>query len=138
MRQSPSTEVKDSCRVRGAEFGHEQTFSMTIQLPAVYRSFIDTHGLFEGFSAMAHEERDVILWGKDEVTNANAEIEVDVYAPGYVAFAGNGGGEVYAFDATGAVFMLPMIGMEPAAAIHVAKDFLEFARGFQSVAAPGE
>lgn len=111
---------------------------MTIQLPAVYRAFIDTNGLFEGLFATAHEERYVILWGEDEVASANAEIEVDVYAPGYVAFGGNGGGEVYAFDATGSVFMLPMIGMEPAAAIHVAENFLEFARGFQRVAAPDE
>jgi hypothetical protein len=111
---------------------------MTIQLPAAYRAFIETNGLFEGFFVTAHEERYVILWGEDEVTSANAEIEVDAYAPGYVAFAGNGGGEVYAFDSTGAVFMLPMIGMEPAAAIHVAGNFLEFARGFQGVAAPDE
>ncbi len=111
---------------------------MTIQLPAVYRAFIDSNCLFEGFVATAYEERYVILWGEDEVISANAEIEVDVYAPGYVAFAGNGGGEVYVFDSTGAVFMLPMIGMEPTAAIHVAADFLEFARGFQRVAAPGE
>ena len=40
---------------------------MTIQLPAVYRAFIDTNGLFEGFFATAHEERYVILWGEDEV-----------------------------------------------------------------------
>lgn len=63
---------------------------MTIQLPAAYRAFIETNGLFEGFFVTAHEERYVILWGEDEVTSANAEIEVDVYAPGYVAFAGNG------------------------------------------------
>lgn len=111
---------------------------MTIQLPATYRAFIDTNGLFEGFVATANEERYVILWGEDEVTSANAEIEIDVYAPGYIAFAGDGGGEVYVFDAKGAVLMLPMIGMDPTAAIHVAGDFLEFARRFQRVTAPGE
>ena len=111
---------------------------MTIQLPAVYRVFIDTNGLFEGIVITAAAEYYVVLWGEDEVTRANAEIEVDVYAPGLVAFAGNGGGEVFAFDAAGAVFMLPMIGIEPDAAIHVAGDFIEFARGFQRAAPPGE
>lgn len=55
---------------------------------------------------------------------------MDGSAPGFVAFAGNGRGEIYAFDAVGAVFMLPMIGMEPGAAIKVTDDFLELARGF--------
>jgi len=55
-----------------------------------------------------------------------------------VAFAGNGGGEIYAFDTVGAVFMLPMIGMEPEAAIKVADDFLELARGFQRAVSSGK
>jgi hypothetical protein len=111
---------------------------MTIQLPDVYRDFIDTNGLFEGFAGTADDEQYVILWGEDEVATANAEMEVDVYAPGFVAFAGNGGGEIYAFNEVGAVFMLPMIGMEPGAAIKLAADFLEFARGFQREPAPGK
>jgi hypothetical protein len=104
---------------------------MTSPLPAVYRAFIGTNGLFEGFVAMEDAEHYVILWGEDEVTSANKEIEVQMYAPGFVAFAGDGGGEIYAFDEAGAVFMLPMIGMESGAAIKLSGDFLEFAQGFQ-------
>lgn len=111
---------------------------MTIQLPAVYRVFIDTNGLFEGFAVLLGEEHYVILWGEDEVSTANSEMKVDVYAPGFVAFAGNGGSEIYAFDTVGAVFMLPMIGMEPEAAIKVADDFLELARGFQRAVSSGK
>lgn len=117
------------------EIGQKQTFLMTIQLPDVYRDFIEMNGLFEGFAGTAEEEQYVILWGEDEVATANADMEVGVYAPGYVAFARNGGGELYVFDEVGAVFMLPMIGMAPDAAIKLADDFLEFAREFQRDAA---
>lgn len=111
---------------------------MTIQLPAAHRAFIDTNGLFEGFAVLSGEEHYVILWGEDEVASANSEMDMDGYAPDFVAFAGNGGGEIYVFDAVGAVFMLPTIGMEPEAAIGVADDFLEFARGFQQAASSGK
>lgn len=111
---------------------------MTIQLPSVYLDFINTNGLFEGFAIAAGEDHYVVLWGEDEVASANAEIAVPVCAPGFVAFAGNGGGEVFAFDETGAVVMLPMIGMASEAAIRVASDFPEFARGFQNKSAAGE
>ena len=117
--------------------GHNETFPITIPLPSIYRDFIDTNGLFEGFISLAGEEQYVILWGEDEVATSNTEMEVGVYAPGFVAFAGNGGGEIYAFDEAGAVFMLPMIGMEPGAAFKVADDFLELAQGFQRTASPG-
>lgn len=124
--------------MRPVTVGHNRTFPMTIQLPAVYRVFIDTSGLFEGFAVLSDEEHYVILWGEDEAATANSEMDVDVYAPGFVAFAGNGGGEIYAFDTVGAVFMLPMIGMEPEAAIKVADDFLELARGFQRAMSSGK
>ncbi|WP_431514569.1 hypothetical protein [Variovorax sp. DAIF25] len=109
---------------------------MSIQLPAVYRVFIATTGLFEGFVSVADEEHRIILWGEDEATTANSELHVSEYAPAFVGFAGNGGNEIYAFDKTGAVFMLPMIGMDSNAAIRRADDFLELARGFQRPASP--
>jgi hypothetical protein len=60
----------------------------------------------------------------------NDDIEIYQRAPGYLAFAGNGGGEVLAFDEYGAVFMLPMIGMEPQYALKVANTFGELASRF--------
>ncbi len=83
-------------------------------------------------------EHDIILWDDDEASSANTALQVDLCAPGFVAFAGNGGGEVFAFDMAGAVFMLPIIGMEPGAATKVAGDFLELARGFKREITPGE
>ena len=52
-------------------------------------------------------------------------------APGFLAFAGNGGGEVLVFDATGAVYTLPLIGMEPQYAIKIADSLAEFADTFE-------
>jgi hypothetical protein len=54
-----------------------------------------------------------------------------VHAPGFLAFAGNGGGEVLAFDAIGAVYMIPLIGMEAEQAIKIADSFAEFAETFE-------
>ena len=110
---------------------------MTSHLPAAYRAFINANGVFEGFVVTDDEVQYIILWAEDEVTTANAEMEVGAYAPGFVAFAGNGGGEIYAFDEAGAVFMLPMIGMAPDVAIKVADDFPGLVRGFQRGAALG-
>ncbi|MGC4397636.1 SMI1/KNR4 family protein [Hydrogenophaga crocea] len=111
---------------------------MTIELPPAYRAYVAASGLFEGIVATAKGDHDIILWGADEVASGNRELEVELYAPGFVAFAGNGGGEVFAFDKDGAVFMLPTIGMEPDAAIQVASDFLTLAKGFKREAALGE
>jgi hypothetical protein len=111
---------------------------MTIELPPSYLAYVAESGLFEGIVVTAKGEHDIILWSADEVASGNRELGVELYAPGFVAFAGNGGGEVFAFDKIGAVFMLPMIGLEPEAAIQVASDFLALAKGFRPEAALGE
>lgn len=111
---------------------------MTIELPPEYRAYVAANGLFEGIVATAKGNHDIILWGDDEVVSANTALEVDLCAPGFVAFAGNGGGEVFAFDEAGAVFMLPLVGMDPEAATKVAGGLLELARGFKREVAPDE
>nr|WP_216599710.1 SMI1/KNR4 family protein [Cupriavidus sp. HPC(L)] len=69
----------------------------------------------------------VALWSLDEIDVNNADVEINVYAPGFLAFGGDGGGELLAFDHTGAVFMLPMIGMAPDCAIRIADSFSDLA-----------
>lgn len=102
---------------------------MTIALPDDLKHFIAAKGLFEGFTC--NETAGYVeLWSIDDIPARNAEIEIDVCAPGYLAFAGNGGGEVLAFDEVGAVYMLPLIGMEPDQAIKVSDSFCEFAETF--------
>lgn len=68
------------------------------------------------------------LWPTDKVTQYNAEYGVPEYAPGFLCFGTNGGGELLAFDQSGAVVCLPAIGMEPRYATPVADSWAEFER----------
>jgi hypothetical protein len=92
---------------------------MTITLPDDLKQFITEHGLFEG-STRNDSPGYVELWAIEDIPQENMAIEMEVYAPGFLAFAGNGGGEVLAFDAVGAVYMIPLIGMEVEQAIKMA------------------
>jgi hypothetical protein len=103
---------------------------MTVTLPDDLKHFIAERGLFEGFTRSDHPGY-VELWAIEDIPQQNGAIEIDAYAPGFLAFAGNGGGEVLAFDAAGAVYMLPLIGMEPDQAIKVADSFSKFAETFE-------
>ena len=105
---------------------------MTPSLPAEYVQFLAAHGAFEGFTS--GEPGYIALWALAELSGNNLDIEIERYAPGYVAFAGNGGGEVLAFDASGTVYMLPLIGMEPRYAVKVAERFAELAARFKLAA----
>jgi hypothetical protein len=99
-------------------------------IPSDYRNYIQENGLFEGFTVDGARPGYVILWALDKIAGSNSDIEIEMHAPGFLAFAGNGGGEVLAFDEQGSVFMLPLIGMGPKVAIRIADNFPEFALGF--------
>jgi len=103
---------------------------MTVTPTDDLKHFIAKHGLFEGFTRNDSPGY-VELWAIEDIPQQNAAIEMDAYAPGFRAFAGNGGGEVFAFDAAGAVYMIPLIGMEPKQAIKIAGSFSEFAETFE-------
>lgn len=103
---------------------------MLPSIPSDYTNYIREDGLFEGFTADEARPGYIVLWALDEIAGNNSDLEIEMYAPGFIAFAGNGGGEVLAFDEKGSVYMLPLIGMEPEAAIRIADNFQEFARGF--------
>ncbi|MFP3756239.1 hypothetical protein SB751_20295 [Cupriavidus sp. SIMBA_020] len=103
-------------------------------LPSIPRQYIDylaAHGVFEGFTLEGARPGYVALWPVKEIAGNNSDVEVETYAPGFLAFAGNGCGELLAFDPTGAVFMLPMIGMAPECAIRIADSFLDLAMRFE-------
>ena len=105
---------------------------MTPSLPAEYGQFLAAHGAFEGFTS--GEPGYIALWALAELPGNNSDIQIEKYAPGYLAFAGNGGGEVLAFDASGTVYMLPLIGMEPRYAVKVANSFGELVARFELAA----
>jgi hypothetical protein len=98
---------------------------LPIPIPADYVEYIKSTGPLEGLTQEDAEPGYVVLWSFEEIEKNNSEVEIEFYAPGYVAFGGNGGGELLVFDGAGAVFMLPMIGMEPDAAIRIAENFQE-------------
>jgi hypothetical protein len=62
-----------------------------------------------------------IIWEPENIKEYNKDYELAEYAPGFVAFGSNGGGELLVVDEKGAVFTLPAIGMEPEVAIKIAE-----------------
>ncbi len=98
---------------------------MKIALPDDYWAYLESdevvaEGFADGFPGY------FVLWHPDEVEKNNEEIHVASYAPGFLGFGTNGGGEMLAFDEKGVVYALPMIGMEPRYAEKVAESWTEF------------
>ncbi|WP_423380283.1 SMI1/KNR4 family protein [Burkholderia sp. LMG 32019] len=101
-------------------------------IPIQYVDYLATHGVFEGFTQDGSEPGYIVLWPVDEISQNNADVEIATFAPGYLAFATNGGGELLAFDLAGAVFMLPMIGMASENAMPIADSFQDLAAHFET------
>lgn len=68
------------------------------------------------------------IWPEDEMEQYNKDYLVETYAPGFYGFAGNGGGEMFAFGPDGAVYALPLIGMDAKVAKRLADSWAEFER----------
>lgn len=98
-------------------------------LPDSYTEFLNNRGAFEGFTD--GQPGYIAMWKHEELTEFNRDLSVSELAPGFIAFAGNGGGDVLAFDTAGEVFMLPMIGMESRYANRIADSFSELVARFQ-------
>lgn len=73
------------------------------------------------------------LWPAEEVASQNAGYGVTELLPGFLAFGSNGGGEMLAFDAAGAVYAVPFIPMSVAEAQRIAPNFLDLVRAFGHV-----
>ena len=65
------------------------------------------------------------LWHPGEVEALNQSYQVAEYAPGFLGFGSDGGGEMLAFDAAGAVFKIPFVGMAPEEAQKIADSWIE-------------
>ena len=103
---------------------------MLPEIPSQYVEYLDANGAFEGLTTDEDSPGYVALWTIEEIPEHNRDIDVEALAPGFIAFAGNGGGEVLAFDTSGIVYMLPMIGMASDCAIRVADNFQSLAERF--------
>jgi hypothetical protein len=96
-----------------------------MSLPPSYLSFVRQHNGGDGFVG----ENYLSLWKIEELAQFNADYEVHEYAPGFLFFASNGGGEGYAFDTTVDTFpvhIIPFIGMSRNVAITVSDSFEAF------------
>ena len=51
------------------------------------------------------------LWPEGKIEGFNIDYAVAEFAPGFVGFGSNGGGEMLAFDGEHRVYSLPFIGM---------------------------
>ena len=99
-------------------------------IPNDYVEYIKATGAYE---CNTHEDAQpgyAVLWSFEEIAQGNSDIEIETYAPGFIAFGGDGGGELLVFDGTGAIFMLPMVGMQPDCAIRIAENFQELVSRF--------
>ena len=68
----------------------------------------------------------VILEPLEHVDKFNRDIEINKYAPDYLAFGSDGGSEVFAFDKAGAIHLMPMIGMSPNDAIKISDSWKNY------------
>lgn len=98
---------------------------METRIPPEYLEFIALHGAIESFTE--GEFGYIELWLPQDIVGNNEAIQIKELAPGYLAFAGNGGGEVLAFNSQGEVFILPLIGMEARYAQKIANTWNELA-----------
>jgi hypothetical protein len=63
---------------------------MEIRIPPEYLEFITLHGAIESFTGGEHGY--IELWSLQDIVGNNEAIQIKQLAPGYLAFAGNGGG----------------------------------------------
>lgn len=68
----------------------------------------------------------IVLQSLNSIDAFNEEIEIGKYAPGFIAFASDGGGEVFVFDESGTVYLMPLIGMSRNDAIKIADSWTAY------------
>jgi hypothetical protein len=97
-----------------------------MQVPLDYLTYLRSDSPTFGEVTSDDFDRYFDLWPESEIEQFNTEYEVPKLAPGFLAFATNGGGELYAFNAAGQIFELPCIGMEARYASLLAESWSEF------------
>ncbi len=68
------------------------------------------------------------LWEPEHIDGYNNDYELAKYAPGFIAFGSNGGGELLVTNKNGEVFSLPAIGMAPGDAWKIADSIDELVK----------
>ena len=94
-------------------------------LPTEYKEYLESSKILYGETSLDNADY-FDLEPLHSIQELNNDIQINEYAPGFIAFASNGGGEVYAFDSAGEIFLLPLIGMANDTAIKVADSWQHF------------
>jgi len=81
---------------------------MNIPLPTEYLDYVKNGGRLVSFTK--DEPGYFILWPVAEIEKMNGEYQVAEFMEGFLGFGSDGGGEMLAFDVTGAVYKLPFVG----------------------------
>jgi hypothetical protein len=96
-----------------------------MMLPQQYIDYINNGGLKYGFTS--HEFGGYFaLDDLDAIDEYNRLSEIGTYLPGYIIFGSDGGGEYFAFNKKGNVFLIPMIGMDVDSPIKIAESWNEY------------
>ncbi len=102
-----------------------------MELPSEYLLYLQHGGTIEAFLACEFPSY-TQLWPLDKIAEYNDAYELAKSAPGFIGFGSNGGGELLVFDAKGAVYCLPAVGMEPNTQRKVANSWADFARQIET------
>ena len=118
--------TRQSHRTASTRSGGLKRCARIMNLPESYIKYLKSGGITAGFTDLEFGGY-FDLEPLDKIEELNNEIGISSNAPGFTAFASDGGGEVFAFDAKGSVYLLPMIGMEPQYATKIAESWNEYA-----------
>ena len=66
------------------------------------------------------------FWLLDEIDALNIAYSVDEFAPGYLGFASNGAGEMFAWRPDGSIVCLAFVGMSPSEELWIAGSWAHF------------
>ncbi len=80
-----------------------------MKLPEEYDRYCAGNGPKQG--GLAVQPLWFHLWPAEDVEQLNRDYPVAEFAPGFLGFGSNGGGELLAFDADGRVFTMPFVGL---------------------------
>jgi hypothetical protein len=92
--------------------------------PEEYRKYMADSGVTSG--ELSAEPGWFDLWPAGQLAELNAAYKTQEFVPGFWGFGSNGGGELFAFDANGCVFMIPFVPMEEKAAVKIADSWNDF------------
>jgi hypothetical protein len=110
----------------GVEEIRKTETGLGVVLPKEYIEFL-LHA--NGGEGVIGDNAYLVLWRVEDLPEINAGYQVQIYAPGFVMFGSDGGGEAFAFDMRSQVkgiVMLPFVGMAVDEIQHVAHNFWHF------------